>query len=134
MDRTVVSYVLYLLITVPLTIWVATALRRHGEVFLLEVFRGNERLAHAVNQLLVIGFYLLNFGFLSLFLSSGRDISDNRGVMEVVSTKVGAVAVVLGVLHFANLWGLNAFRRRAMLHPGPGASVRPAGQQPRNVG
>src|SRR5437763_1923607 len=82
-----------------------------GAVLLLAVFRGNERLAPAVNQLLVIGFSLLNFGCPSLFLSSGRDISDNRGVMEVVSTKVGAVAAVLGVLHLANLWGLNAFRR-----------------------
>lgn len=46
----------------PLTIWVARALQRYGKVFLLDVFDGDDVLAHAVNQLLVIGFYLLNLG------------------------------------------------------------------------
>ena len=70
MDLTVMTYLLYLAVTVPLTVWVGRALRRHGEVFLLDVFAGDTRLAHAVNQLLVIGFYLLNFGYLSTFMAS----------------------------------------------------------------
>lgn len=115
MDLTVVAYLLYLALTIPLTIWVGRALRRHGEVFLVDVFLGDAGLAHAVNQLLVIGFYLLNFGYLSYFMASSGDVAAGRELMEVVSTKVGGVALVVGVLHFGNVWCLNAFRRRALL-------------------
>ena len=115
MDLTVMTYLLYLAVTVPLTLWVGRALRRHGEVFLLDVFGGDGRLAHAVNQLLVIGFYLLNFGYLSTFMAASKEVVTGRELMEVVSTKVGGVALVVGVIHFVNVWCLNAFRRRALL-------------------
>ena len=114
MDLTVVAYLLYLAVVVPLTIWVGRALRRHGEVFLVDVFAGDDRLAHSVNQLLVIGFYLLNFGFLSNFMASSDEVMTGRELMELLSGKVGGVALVIGVIHLANVWSLNAFRRRAV--------------------
>src|SRR4051794_10273254 len=114
MDLKVLTYGLYLAVVVPLTVWVGRALRRHGEVFLIEVFGGDERLARAVNQLLVIGFYLLNFGFLSNFMASKDDVETGRELMEVLSGKVGGVALVVGVIHLANVWSLNVFRRRAV--------------------
>ncbi|MEA2844245.1 MAG: hypothetical protein QOJ69_1916 [Actinomycetota bacterium] len=114
MDLTVVTYLLYLAITVPLTIWVARALHRHGEVFLIDVFKGDERVANAVNQLLVIGFYLLNFGFLSFFMASDVEVTTARQVLEQLSTKVGVVALVVGLVHFANVGWLNGLRRRAV--------------------
>ena len=115
MDLTVLAYLLYLATPIPLTLWVGRALRRHGEVFLVDVFRGDTGLAHAVNQLLVMGFYLLNFGYLSYFMASSHDVAAGRELMEVVSTKVGGVALVVGVIHLFNVWCLNAFRRRALL-------------------
>src|ERR1700694_1908425 len=115
MDLTVTSYLLYFAVTVPLTIWVGRALRRHGEIFLIDVFHGDDRLAHAVNQLLVIGFYLLNFGYVSVFMRSPGSVANGRQLLEHLSTKVGGVALVVGVVHFANVWCLNAFRRRALL-------------------
>jgi hypothetical protein len=114
-DLTVLAYLLYLGLTIPLTVWVGRALRRHGEVFLVDVFRGDTALAHAVNQLLVIGFYLLNFGYLSFFMATSAEVATGRAVMEAVSTKAGGVALVVGVIHFGNVWCLNALRRRAML-------------------
>jgi len=114
-DLTVLTYLLYLAVTVPLTVWVGRALSRHGEVFLVDVFHGDPRLAHAVNQLLVIGFYLLNFGYVSYFMASSAEVETGRQLMEVVSTKAGGVALVIGVIHFGNVWCLNAFRRRALL-------------------
>lgn len=115
MDLTVLTYLLYLAVTVPLTVWVGRALSRHGEVFLVDVFHGDTQLARSVNQLLVIGFYLLNLGYVSYFMASSDNIVTGREVMEVVSTKVGGVALVIGLVHFANVWCLNAFRRRAIL-------------------
>lgn len=68
-----------------------------------------------MNQLLVIGFYLLNFGYLSYFMAASVDVNAGRELMETVSAKVGGVALVVGLIHFGNVWCLNAFRRRALL-------------------
>jgi uncharacterized membrane protein len=114
-DLTVVAYLLYLALAIPLTLWVARALHRYGQVFLNDVFNGDVSLAHAVNQLLVIGFYLLNLGYVALFMTSHTTVDTSRRLMEVLSVKVGGVAIVVGVVHFANVWAFNAFRRRAVL-------------------
>jgi hypothetical protein len=115
MNLNVVTYLLYLALALPLTLWVARALHRYGKVFLVDVFHGDDVLAHAVNQLLVIGFYLVNLGYVSLFMTSHTDVTTTQRLLEVLSTKIGGVALVLGGLHFANIWAFNAFRRRAVL-------------------
>jgi hypothetical protein len=37
-----------------------------------------------------------------------------RELMELLSSKVGGVALVIGLIHLMNVWTLNAFRRRAV--------------------
>jgi hypothetical protein len=130
MDLTVVTYVAYLLIALPLTAWVARALHRYGQVFLIDVFNGDVDLAHAVNQLLVIGFYLLNFGYVAFFMTTTGNVANSRRLLEVLSTKIGGVAVVLGLVHFANLWAFNAFRRRAVLRAKAIPPIEPTAHTP----
>jgi hypothetical protein len=115
MDWTVTTYVVYLLIAVPLTIWVATTLSRNGRIFLEDVFAGSEGLAGAVNRLLVVGFYLLNLGFVSLYLRIGSPVLDLRGLFEELSVKVGVVTITLGLIHFVNVYVFNSIRRRHRL-------------------
>lgn len=130
MDLTVVTYLVYLAVAIPLTFWVARALHRYGEVFLNDVFGGDVGLAHAVNQLLVIGFYLLNLGYVALFMTSHSTVDSARRIFEVLSVKVGGVAIVVGVIHFANLWAFNAFRRRAVLRAKALPPIQPNGYTP----
>ena len=113
MDPLVPTYAAYLAITVPVTLWVGSTLRRNGRVFLLDVFDGDEELSSAVNHLLVVGFYLVNLGYVSVALKVGTDVATAREAIEALSLKVGAVVLVLGVLHLANLYVLNKLRRRA---------------------
>ena len=112
---TVTTYLIYLLIAVPLTIWVARTLSRNGRIFLVDVFHGNEDFADAVNRLLVAGFYLVNLGFVTLFLRADKVVVDARGVFEQLSVKLGIVMLVLGVLHLMNVWIFNTIRRRSQL-------------------
>lgn len=115
MDRTVIAYVIYLVVSVALTVWVARTLSRNGRVFLADVLRGNEKLADAVNHLLVVGFYLVNLGFVALYLGDDETIEDTRGIFEALSTKLGVVLLVLGVMHLGNVYVLNRIRRRGVM-------------------
>jgi hypothetical protein len=109
----VLTYVIYLLISTGLTIAVGRALSRSGHEFLLEVFDGNAGLADAVNRLLVVGFYLLNLGFVTLTMQTLGNVDGARQVLQLLSVKIGEVLLVLGVLHFANLAVFARLRGRA---------------------
>lgn len=113
MDLKFIAYIIYLLISIGLTVWVANVLFRNGRVFLIDVFKGNDTLTDAVNKLLVVGFYLINFGYISLTLKSGAFISSNEVLIEFLSFKLGVIVLVLGAMHFTNLFIFFRLRKRA---------------------
>jgi hypothetical protein len=119
MNLIILTYSLYLGISIGLTIWVAGTLSKNGRVFLVDCFHGNEQLADSVNQLLVVGFYLVNLGFVTRFLKLGVEVVNLQDVFEALSSKIGGVVLVLGVIHFFNLLVLTKLRRRGLATPPP---------------
>src|SRR5512145_1568069 len=109
------THFLYLAISVALTVWVARTLHRNGRVFLVDCFRGNHELADSVNHLLLVGFYLVNIGFVTLALKYGTKPTDAVEAIEFLSTKIGLAVVVLGGMHFFNMMMLVKFRRSRLL-------------------
>src|SRR5260370_25142741 len=104
MNPIVWTYLTYLSISICLTVWVAHTLRKNGRIFLVDAFHGNEPLADSINHLLVVGFYLINIGYVALALKEGAAPQDLREVLETISRKVGVVLLVLGGMHFFNLF------------------------------
>ena len=115
----VYAYIAYLFISISVTIWVARALSRNGRVFLIDTFLHNEPLADAVNNLLVVGFYLINLGYVTLALRTSYAADTPRQAIELVSDKVGMILVVLGIMHFLNLYVFNRLRRRGQEYLDP---------------
>ena len=107
------TYLIYLALSIGVTVGVARTLHKNGRVFLVEAFHGNELLADSVNHLLVVGFYLINVGYLTLRLKYGVKPTDLAESIEFLSSKVGLVLLVLGIMHFLNLYIFSRMRRRA---------------------
>jgi len=108
------TYLVYLVLSIGMTVWVAKTLHKNGRVFLVDSFNGNEGLADSVNHLLVVGFYLINIGYISLALKYGTKPHSLQEAIEFLSTKVGLVLVVLGAMHFFNIYVISRMRRRAI--------------------
>jgi len=119
MDWTATTYLSYLAIAIPLTVWVGHTLATHGTTFLADVFGDKQALATAVNRLLLVGFYLLNLGFVLLFLRTDTYVGDLTGLIEALSVKIGIVLVVVGVMHLGNVLVFNAIRRKHLAVPQP---------------
>src|SRR5215469_6224431 len=109
----VIAYSAYVFISVNLTIWVARTLHKRGAIFLVDAFNGNTELAASVNHLLVVGFYLINIGFVSLALKSNAEITTARVAIEMLADKLGVVLLTLGGMHFFNLYIFSRIRTRA---------------------
>lgn len=116
MNWIVSTYLAYLAISVALTVWVARTLHKNGRIFLVDSFLGNEQIADSVNHLLVVGFYLINIGYVTLALKYGVAVTTGQEALEVLSTKVGLVLLVLGFMHFFNLLVFTRMRKRGLAH------------------
>ena len=114
MNHTVTAYLIYLPIAVAMTIWVARTLHKNGRVFLVQAFRGKEDMADSVNHLLVVGFYLINVGFIAAALRYGDKPHDVQETIEFLSTKLGIVLLVLGGMHFFNLFNFDKMRKKGL--------------------
>jgi predicted PurR-regulated permease PerM len=103
-DFNFVAYLIYLPIIVALTWYVAHTLFKNSKVFMLDIFRGKEDIALSTNKLFETGFYLLNIGFALLIMEITYEISSNRNLLEILSTKIGGFAIYLGIMLFFNLY------------------------------
>lgn len=110
-------YFSYLVISVALTVWVARTLHKNGRVFLVDAFHGNTELADSVNHLLVVGFYLINVGYITLALRTDQALASLREVIEVESVKIGLVLLILGAMHLFNIFLFAKLRRRGAGSP-----------------
>jgi hypothetical protein len=116
---TIGSYVTYIVISLAITVWVAQTLYRNGRVFLIDAFHGNEELADSVNHLLVVGFYLINVGYISLMLRMGVKPANLVEAIEKTSHKLGGVLMIIGLMHFINIRVFSSMRRRARANHRP---------------
>lgn len=95
------TYGLYLVSSFALTVWVARVLSSTGETFLVRCFGHDEDLARSTNRLLVIGFYLVNLGFITLRLGAWRP--GEAPMINELGLRIGVTLLVLGGMHFLNM-------------------------------
>ena len=104
------TYLLYIGISLMMTFWVGRTLNKNGHVFLMENYADNAVLAKAINSMLLVGFYMINIGFISYTLKiTGANPVTYAQVLEFLSVKVGFIAIVLGVMHFALMFALQQY-------------------------
>jgi hypothetical protein len=99
-----IAYLFYLPIVIMLTWYVAHTLFKNSKVFMLDIFHGKTEIAFSTNKLFETGFYLLNLGFALLIMQIAQEIFDSRGLLEILSTKIGGFSIYLGIMLFFNLY------------------------------
>lgn len=108
------TYLAYLTLAVGITLLVGGRLRRKGRAFLVDAFAGDESLGDSANQLSLVTFYLLNLGVIVLLLRWGNHPQTAIQTVEYLSTKLGLVLLVLGILHSLKVRRIAALRRKAL--------------------
>lgn len=106
------NHVIYLLASAGFTFFVGRSLYVNGRPFLIECWK-SEKIADAINILLLVGFYLLNFAFVFLALRFGETSETLVGSLETLSGRIGIVALLMGGMHFNNLLWCELLRRRS---------------------
>lgn len=124
MNLQLIDYFIYIGASVLLTVWVGDTLHRNGRPFLVSVFK-EDGLADSVNRLLVIGFYLVNFGAAAILINTGGVPGSVADMLKQTVTRIGVVLLVLGFMHFNNLLVLHIIRRPLRQKPLPPINYNP---------
>ena len=91
----------------------AASVHKSGRIFLVDAFQGKRELADSVNHLPVVGFYLINIGYATSALRTYEPVRSTRRAIKIVSEKIGVVLLVLGAMHFFNIYVFTRLRKRA---------------------
>ena len=110
MGNAVVVSVLYLLVAISLTIWLAGSLYRNGTELLRQRDDQHSGLAEATSRLLVIGFALFTLGYAFLLLRV-EDQMSNVVALQFLIRRLGILLVSLGLIHLLNTLIFLRFRR-----------------------
>ncbi|WP_405295206.1 hypothetical protein [Algibacter sp. Ld11] len=106
-SKIIIAYLIYLPIVIALTIYVSKMLFKNGKLFMIDIFKGKEDIALATNKLFEIGFYLINIGWAMLILKITYQAHESltyQSIIEILSKKIGAFSIYLGVMLFLNLY------------------------------
>jgi len=106
-----INYLVYLALSIFITVFVARTLSKNGLPFLIRGFKGNVDIAVSTNHLLVVGFYLLNMGFVLLRMRTGDLINTFEQLIVYQASNIGAVLVILGLFHFFNMYVIHRLGR-----------------------
>jgi hypothetical protein len=121
-------YLIYAATAVTLVIFLARTLHKNGQVFLDEAFDQPD-LAQSVNQLLVIGFYLLNLGYALIVYQLQPSYGSLTLAFNELVAKLGILLLSLGVIHLLNMlvfWKIRGSKDRANRYRTPGGVQLPA--------
>ena len=105
------TYLIYIIISIFITVFVSRSLSKNGIAFLVAGFKGNRELAESTNHLLVVGFYLVNLGFVLLRMRTGVNVETAEEMITYLASGIGLVLLVLGLMHFFNMFVIHRISR-----------------------
>ena len=111
--KILIGYAIYLPIALFLTYYVSRTLFQNAKIYMLDIFRGREKIANATNKLFETGFYLLNLGFALMILQLSIYDNSYQSLIEALSYKIGGFSIYLGLMLFLNLYFFFRGKRKA---------------------
>jgi len=109
MNLNILGYIIYLSLTAIIIVHVGRTCYTNGNIFIQNLLKKDKVLASHVNKLLLLGYYLLNIGYCSITLVSWNTIETSLKLIEVLSTKVAFIILVIAVMHYINIIMLNKY-------------------------
>jgi hypothetical protein len=112
MNYNIIAYSIYLGITFYITVIVGYRFYKNGIHLILNLFQPNVAGAHAINTMLLVGYYLVNLGYLAISIGSWSTIDSVEAMVGLLFHEVSIILIVLAVMHYNNLFWLHYLSKR----------------------
>ena len=104
MNLNLIGYLIYLMVTALVIIWVGKICYRNGNVYVAQLIPDHADLCHKVNGMLLLGYYLLNIGYCAMTLIEWQQITSTTELVETVARRTAVIVSMISVLHYINIF------------------------------
>jgi vacuolar-type H+-ATPase subunit I/STV1 len=102
----ILSYLIYISLTTVITFIVGNSLHKTGKVFLSHLFTKELDVMLTVNNILLIGYYLLNIGFALYTMNNWDKITTVSQLIQDTGYHISIILMTLGIIHYFNITAL----------------------------
>ena len=106
MNYNIIGYIAFGIIMYLVIFHLGRTFHKHGRIYMLDLFKKDEHLVDSVNNLLLLGYYLLNLGYVSLSIIYWPEIQSTADVFECTANNAGRMILMLGTINYCNMFGL----------------------------
>lgn len=112
MNLNIIGYGIYLLITSIIILKVGRICYNNGNIFVSALIPQHEDLCHKTNQILLVGYYLLNLGYCAMTLISWQKIVSFNQLIEVIAYKSAIIVCTIAIMHYINILLLTKYIKK----------------------
>ena len=107
MNYNLIGYLAFFLIMAAIIVKVGWACYTNGNSYVLHFIPNQKDFSLRINKILLLGYYLVNIGYVIYSLSNWEAIANVITMLEYISYKTAYIVIALSILHYANIIGLN---------------------------
>lgn len=97
-------------------IYVGWLFYKNGEIFLLNLFQHDKSLVKSINNILLIGYYLLNLGYAIISIAYWEKITSISQMLNALSYHLGIIIIGLAIMHYNNVLCLTYYVKSKFLN------------------
>lgn len=105
----IIGYFIYLAITIFIIIKVGKICHNNGNIYVSALIPNEIEICHKINNVLLLGYYLLNIGYCSMTLISWEKIISLEQLLETIAFKTAIIICIISLLHYFNLFILTKY-------------------------
>ena len=103
MNLNIIGYFIYLSLTIFIILKVGKICYKNGTVYVLELIPNHAAICQKINQVLLLGYYLLNIGYCAMTLISWQKITSLAQLIETIGIKTAIIIFIISLLHYFNI-------------------------------
>lgn len=112
MNLNIIGYLIYFSVTGFIILKVGKICYDNGNIYVSQLIPDHEALCQRINQMLLIGYYLLNIGYCAMTIIAWQKIISYENLIEIIASKSAIIIVTIALMHYLNIFLLTKYIKK----------------------
>jgi hypothetical protein len=103
MNYNVSAYIVYLIMTIFMIVFVGRLFYRNGHVFILSLMKDDSATTDHLNNILLVAYYLFNIGYAFMKLRFWQKVGNLEMLISSIANNMSVLIFILATTHYMNM-------------------------------
>ena len=103
MNYNVFAYIVYLIMTIFMIVFVGRLFYRNGRVFILSLMKDDSATTDHLNNILLVAYYLFNIGYAFMKLRFWQKVGNLEILISSIANNMSVLIFILATTHYMNM-------------------------------